>query len=144
MNIVSKIVAGIGLLGIAFVAGWASRPAEVQVETKTVVQEVEKTVTKVVKETATKPDGTTTTTETTTSTSDITTTKDKINPQVAPVAVTAPRDWSVGVQWQPSIQDPTWQPASATVGYRITGPVWVEGGVDWRHGAAIVGVRLEF
>jgi hypothetical protein len=149
MNIVTKILAGLGLLAVAFAAGWLSREPEVQVQvetkTETKVVEVEKVVTKIVKETATKPDGTTTTTETTTTTADTTTTKekDKTKPQPAPVAA-AKRDWSVGVQWRPDFKDPTWVPASATVGYRVTGPVWAEAGVNFKDRAAIVGVRVEF
>lgn len=149
MNFMVKVLAGLGLLAIAFAAGWLVRDPEVRVETvtetKIVTQEVEKIVTKVVKETTTKPDGTTTTTETTESTADTTTTKekDKTKPVPAPV-VAAQRDWSVGVQWRPDFRDSSWQPAGATVGYRITGPVWLEGGVDWQDGAAIVGVRVEF
>lgn len=147
MNIVAKIGAGLGLLATAFVAGWLSRTPAVRVETKTKTVEVEKVVTKTVVQVVKAPDGTTTTTTTKESTKDATTTvKDKVkDTPVSPVAVGAVRrDWSVGVQWRPRPDDFGWQPAGASIGYRVTGPVWAEAGVDWKSGAAIVGVRVEF
>jgi hypothetical protein len=145
MNIVSKVLAGIGLLATAFAAGWFSRPPVVQTETKIVT--VEKEVVKTVKEVVTKPDGTTTTTETSETTKDTsTTTKDKTkDTPPAPVAVaTVRRDWSVGIAWQPDWRDRTWLPAQGEVGYRVFADAWVVGAYNWKENHALLGVRWEF
>ena len=152
-----------------FAAGWLARGEHTRIVDRPITQVVEHTntqvqtqtqvvdhdvvhtvtVTKVVHDRATGD-----VTKTVTTTADTTKEKTKDQEKTSQVdtksveTVTAPASdpdrYSIGVNWTPSLAAPSYVPSGAEVGYRVGGPVWIQGGYEWKQHQATVGLRVEF
>jgi hypothetical protein len=143
-----KVLAGLLLLVVSFLAGYFSRQPETIVKTETKIEYVDKVKVErvVVTEREEKPDGTktekVTETESSTSRTKVKTDENKVAPSLQ-ISAANPQ-YSLGVEWTPDWRDLSWQPTGASAGYRLVGDVWGEARYDWKRGEVTIGLRYEW